>query len=247
MNILSNALKYTPAEGSVFLSLRELPDPRPGWIQLESVVRDTGIGISPEFLPHVFDSFAREKTVTENKIPGTGLGLGIVKKYVDLMGGTISIESQPAAGTTVTVCIPHRIAQPPTDGPEPEAGASLTGKRILMAEDNALTAGAVGGLGIQTHWVENGARCVKTVEESEPHAFDLILMDIQMPVMNGLEATGQIRALADPEKASIPIVAMTANAFAEDRQRCLEAGMNDHLGKPIDPEALKRTLLRYLA
>lgn len=251
MNILSNSLKYTPAGGSVYLSLRELPDPRPGWLRLETVVRDTGIGISPDFLPHVFDSFTREKTVTENKIPGTGLGLGIVKKYVELMGGTITMESRQGAGTTVTVRIPHRIAQPAAPQQEKAPGDGLVGKRILMAEDNALNAEIaqelLNDLGVASRWVENGESCVKALAEAPSHTFDLILMDIQMPVMNGLEATGQIRKLADPEKASIPIIAMTANAFVEDRQRCLEAGMNDHLGKPIDPELLKKTLLRYLS
>lgn len=251
MNILSNALKYTPAGGNVYLSLRELPDARTGWIWLETVVRDTGIGISPDFLPHVFDTFAREKTVTENKIPGTGLGLGIVKKYVDLMGGTITMESRQGEGTTVTIRIPHRVAQPPAPQQEAAPGDSLVGKRILMAEDNALNAEIaqelLNDLGVETHWVENGELCVKALAQAPAHTFDLILMDIQMPVMNGLEATVSIRELSDPEKASIPIVAMTANAFAEDRQRCLEAGMNDHLGKPIDPELLKKVLLRYLS
>ncbi len=214
-------------------------------------MRDTGIGISPDFLPHVFDTFAREKTVTENKIPGTGLGLGIVKKYVDLMGGTITMESRQGEGTTVTIRIPHRVAQPPVPQQEAAPGDSLVGKRILMAEDNALNAEIaqelLNDLGVETHWVENGELCVKALAQAPAHTFDLILMDIQMPVMNGLEATVSIRELSDPEKASIPIVAMTANAFAEDRQRCLEAGMNDHLGKPIDPELLKKVLLRYLS
>ena len=250
MNILSNALKYTPEGGSVFLSLRELPDPREGWIVLETVVRDTGIGISPEFLPHIFESFSREKSVTENKIPGTGLGLGIVKRYVELMGGAITVESRQGEGTTVTVRIPHRIAEPPVlREPAAEEG-DLAGKRILLAEDNALNAEIARELlndfGVASRRAENGRQCVKALEEAEPGEFDMILMDIQMPFMDGLEATRRIRALADPVKASIPIVAMTANAFDEDRQRCLEAGMNDHLGKPIDPEILKKTLLRYL-
>ena len=251
MNILSNALKFTPEGGSVFHSLRERPDPREGWVVLESVVRDTGIGISPEYLPHVFDPFSREKSVTENKIPGTGLGLGIVKKYVNLMGGTITVESRQGEGTTVTVRIPHRIAQ----APAPECAAretqALTGGRILLAEDNAINAEIAQELlkdfGLQVQWAENGAQCVEALEKAEPNSIDLILMDIQMPVMNGLEATIRIRAMADRAKAAIPIVAMTANAFAEDRQRCLDAGMNDHLGKPIDPEALRQTLLRYLS
>ena len=153
-------------------------------------------------------------------------------------------------GTTVTIRIPHRVAQPVAPQQEKAPGDSLAGKRILMAEDNALNAEIaqelLNDLGIKTNWVENGEICVKALTQAPAHAFDLILMDIQMPVMNGLEAAEHIRALADPDKASIPIIAMTANAFAEDRQRCLEAGMNDHMGKPIDPELLKETLLRYL-
>ena len=249
LNILTNALKYTPDGGSVSVSMREVPDQREGWETMEFITRDTGIGISPEFLPRIFESFTREKTVTENKIPGTGLGLGIVKKYVDLMGGTITVESVQGKGTAVTVRIPHRIAQPPEPWATKAEGGDLSGRRILMAEDNALNAEIAQELlsdfGIQICWVENGEQCVKTLEEAGP--FDMILMDIQMPVMDGLEAARRIRALADPEKARIPIVAMTANAFEEDRRRCLEAGMNDHLGKPIDPENLKKTLLRYLA
>lgn len=250
MNILSNAIKYTPAGGSVDFQLRELPGTREGWVTIEAVTRDTGIGISQAFLPHVFDSFARENTVTESKIPGTGLGLGIVKKYVDLMGGTISIESQQGRGTTVTIRTSHR----PAAGPEPVQASGharqITGKRILLAEDNDLNAEIAQELlqdmGIQVTRVSDGAQCVQTMGSPEGRSMDLILMDIQMPVMDGLEATQRIRALEDPVAAGIPIVAMTANAFDEDRKRCLDAGMNDHLGKPIDPDTLEKTLARYL-
>ena len=214
------------------------------------MTRDTGIGISEEFLPHVFDSFAREKTVTENRIPGTGLGLGIVKKYVDLMGGTIAVESKQGEGTAVTIRLTHRIAQPSAKPEEAPAEGCLTGKRVLMAEDNELNAEIaqelLKDLDIQVQWVENGAQCVQAAADAPAGTIDLILMDIQMPVMDGLEATRRIRSLADPSKAGIPIVAMTANAFDEDRQRSLDAGMNDHIGKPIDPEVLRSTLQRLL-
>lgn len=250
MNILSNAVKYTPNGGSVFFCLRELPCDRDGFATFESVTRDTGIGISEEFLPHVFDSFAREKTVTENRIPGTGLGLGIVKKYVDLMGGTIAVESKQGEGTAVTIRLTHRIAQLPAKPEEAPAEGCLTGKRVLMAEDNELNAEIaqelLKDLDIQVQWVENGAQCVQAAADAPAGTIDLILMDIQMPVMDGLEATRRIRSLADPSKAGIPIVAMTANAFDEDRQRSLDAGMNDHIGKPIDPEVLRSTLQRLL-
>lgn len=250
MNILSNAVKYTPEGGSVFFSLRELPCDRDGFATLESVTRDTGIGISEEFLPHVFDSFAREKTVTENKIPGTGLGLGIVKKYVDLMGGTVTLESKQGEGTVVTIRLTHRIAQPPEASVDLPATGSLAGKHILVAEDNALNAEIAQELlqdfGVQVQWVENGEQCVQTVADAPVGSIDLVLMDIQMPVMDGLEAARRIRSLADSSRAGIPIVAMTANAFEEDRQRSLEAGMDDHIGKPIDPEILRSTLQRFL-
>lgn len=250
MNILSNAQKYTPSGGSVFFSLRELPPEREGCAAFEAITRDTGIGISPEFLPHVFDSFAREKTVTESKIPGTGLGLGIVKKYVELMGGTITVDSTPGQGTTVTVRISHRIAPPPAALETSTAMRDLWGTRVLLAEDNALNAEIAQELlrdfGVEADWVENGQLCVQALVQAPVNRYRLILMDIQMPVMDGLEATRQIRALSDPLKAAIPIVAMTANAFEEDRRRSLEAGMNEHIGKPIDPETLHQVLLRLV-
>ena len=250
MNILSNAEKYTPAGGSVFCTLRELPSQREGYVVYESVIRDTGMGISEEFLPHVFDSFAREKTVTETKIPGTGLGLGIVKKYVELMDGSITLESKKGQGTTVTVRIPHRIAQPVSREADTGEQGSLAGKQILLAEDNALNAEIAQALlsdfGAEVTWVENGALCVEALQKAPAHRFDLVLMDIQMPVMDGLEASRQIRRLSDPEKAQIPIIAMTANAFEEDRRRSHEAGMNAHIGKPIDPDTLLQALLQCL-
>ena len=198
----------------------------------------------------MFDSFAREKTVTESKIPGTGLGLGIVKKYVELMGGTITVDSTPGQGTTVTVRISHRIAPPPTALETSTAMRDLWGTRVLLAEDNALNAEIAQELlrdfGVEADWVENGQLCVQALVQAPVNRYRLILMDIQMPVMDGLEATRQIRALSDPLKAAIPIVAMTANAFEEDRRRSLEAGMNEHIGKPIDPETLHQVLLRLV-
>ena len=252
MNIISNAVKYTPDGGMLTLTLRELPWDREGYVLYEFVTEDTGIGMSPEFLPHVFDSFSREKTVTENRIVGTGLGMGIVKRYVELMGGTVTVESQLGEGTRVTTRLPCRVApeEQPDASREQIDPTRLRGRRILLAEDNDLNAELATELlkdaQFRVDRAADGAQCLRLLTEAPAGTYDVVLMDIQMPNMDGYEAARQIRKLPDPAKAGIPIVAMTANAFEEDRRKALEAGMNEHVGKPFDLNKLTRLLARLL-
>jgi len=250
MNLVSNAYKYTNPGGKVHLQLDELPDEREGYIRLRTTVSDTGIGMSKDFLPHLFDEFTREHNTTENKIEGTGLGMPIVKRLVELMGGTIEVESRKGVGSTFTVTIPHRIV---TDGIHPTATASeeaestiFEGKRILLAEDNDLNAEIaieiLSEMGFEIDHAKDGAICLDMLQKQPAQHYDLILMDIQMPNLNGYEATRAIRDLSDAAKANIPILAMTANAFEEDKRQVIKAGMNGHLAKPIDLEELIKTL-----
>lgn len=258
MNILSNAVKYTPAGGDIYMTVTEVPSDKEGYCCYRTVIEDTGVGISQEFLPHIFDEFAREKNSTESGIAGTGLGMGITKKMIDLMEGTISIESELGKGTKVTVCLPHRIAAEPEALPcaEPQKAASydasvFAGKRILLAEDNALNAEIAVTIleeaGLTVEHAGDGAACVDMLERREAGYYDLILMDIQMPNMDGYQATEVIRNMAVPEKASIPIIAMTANAFEEDRKAAFAAGMNGHIAKPIDLDKLFAALSKTLS
>ncbi len=249
-NIVSNAVKYTPEGGSIDIYFSETPSEREGWADFTSVVKDTGIGISKEFLPHIFDSFSRERSVTDNKIVGTGLGMGIVKSLVELMNGRISVESELGKGTAVTVTIPHRIAEAPTDSANLNADIdpkTFAGKRILLAEDNELNAEIaieiLSEAGFEVEHADDGIICLDLLNK---HNYDLILMDVQMPNMNGLKATTVIRRLPDKAKAKIPIIAMTANAFEEDRKKCLEAGMNGFISKPIDIRKLMEKLAEIL-
>ena len=253
LNVLSNALKYTPAGGRVTMDLEEIPSTMPGYAMYHTVIRDTGIGMSKEFLPHVFDNFSRERTRAGAKDVGSGLGMPIVKRLVELMNGTISVESEPGVGTAVTITLPHRIAtedelksierNKPTVTAEAE---SFAGKRILLAEDNDLNAEiAIGFLsmaGFEIDRARDGAECVDRYERSAAGYYDLILMDVQMPIMDGYEATRMIRRTADRRKANIPIVAMTANAFAEDRAAAQAAGMDGHIAKPIDVAKMMATI-----
>ena len=217
---------------------------------MEFVCEDNGIGMSKEFLNHVYESFSRERSSTASKVHGTGLGLGIVKKLVDLMNGTIDIVSEPNKGTRITICTPHRYAVMESAVKENEPASydvnMFKDKRLLLVEDNELNreiaATILKEVGFIIDTAVDGQEAVNIIKESPASLYDLILMDVQMPVMNGYEATRRIRGLSDPELAQIPIVAMTANAFDEDRKRCLEAGMNDHVGKPIDVNVLFRTL-----
>ena len=250
MNIISNAVKYTPDGGTITVTAHEYDIGQEGVALYETVVEDTGIGISKEFLPHIFDQFERERNTTESGIQGTGLGMAIVKKNVDQLGGTIKIESELGRGTKVTVRLKHRVAPDAEKPAVPETTAvqetRQTGGRILLAEDNDLNAEIAMELltmsGYEVDRAENGEVCVDKLTQAEAGHYDVILMDIQMPVMNGYQATQAIRKLEDPAKRNIAIVAMTANAFDEDKQKALDAGMDAFVAKPVSIDRLKETL-----
>lgn len=247
VNILSNAIKYTPAGGSVMMSVDELPCDEPGYMIVRNRVSDTGIGMSQEYITKIFDAFTREHNTTKSKIAGTGLGMSIVKKYVELLGGTIDVESEPGKGSTFTVTLKHRIADESyyVKRHIEESGTGseiLEGRNILLAEDNDMNAEIVEAIleraGLKIERVENGIQCVNRIMEMPAGTYDMILMDIQMPKMNGYKATQTIRHLPDKDKACIPIIAMTANAFEEDKRDAITAGMNGHIAKPIQVDKL---------
>ncbi len=248
LNLLSNCVKYTPEGGSISITCDELKHPVEGWTYIRCVISDTGIGMAPEFLPHIFDDFSRERTATESKVTGTGLGMSIVKRLVDLMNGTITVESEQGKGTTFTLIIPHRIASEQLLSCEvkQEYPDQFNGCPLLLAEDNELNAEIATELledhGFHITWVKDGQECLERIQNEPAGTFRLILMDIQMPRMNGYDATRAIRKLSDPIKANIPIVAMTANAFQEDKKNAFKAGMNAHVAKPIDMPLLLRTI-----
>ena len=255
VNILSNAIKYTPTGGSVMVNIEELPCDEPGYMSVRTRVSDTGIGMSQDYQTKIFEAFTREQNTTKSKIAGTGLGMSIVRKYVDLLGGTIEVESEPGKGSTFTVTLKHRIADESyyVKKHVEESGTGreiLEGRKILLAEDNDLNAeiaeAILGRAGIETERVEDGLQCVKRITEMPAGTYDMILMDIQMPQMDGYKATRVIRDLPDPEKAGIPIVAMTANAFEEDKREAAAAGMNAHIAKPIQVEQLLSTLAEII-
>ena len=242
VNILSNAIKYTPSGGSVMINIDELACDEPGYMIARTRVSDTGIGMSQEYLTKIFDAFTRERNTTKSKIAGSGLGMSIVKKYVDLLGGTIDVESELGKGSTFTVTLKHRIADESyyinKHIEEPGTGSEiLEGRNILLAEDNDLNAEIAEAIleraGLKIERVENGIQCVDRIMEMPAGTYDMILMDIQMPKMNGYKATQTIRHLLDEDKACIPIIAMTANAFEEDKREAIAAGMNAHIAKPI--------------
>ena len=242
VNILSNAIKYTPSGGSVVINVDELACDEPGYMIARTRVSDTGIGMSQEYLTKIFDAFTRERNTTKSKIAGSGLGMSIVKKYVDLLGGTIDVESELGKGSTFTVTLKHRIADESyyvnKHIEEPGTGSEiLEGRNILLAEDNDLNAEIAEAIleraGLKIERVENGIQCVDRIMEMPAGTYDMILMDIQMPKMNGYKATQTIRHLPDKDKACIPIIAMTANAFEEDKREAIAAGMNAHIAKPI--------------
>ena len=255
-NLLSNAIKYTPEGGTVRLKVRELPCSRPGYACIQAEVADNGMGMSKEYLPTLFDAFTRERNTTVGKISGTGLGMPIVKNLVEMQGGTIEVESELGKGSRFIVTLEHPIAdeahykQQEQEAKSAQGAELLKGKRILLAEDNDLNAEIalfiLRNMGLEVERVEDGAQCVSMLEQQPAGTYDLIFMDVQMPKMDGYTATQNIRALDDKKKAAIPIVAMTANAFAEDRERALAAGMNGHIAKPIDVKKLERVLLQLL-
>ena len=256
VNLVSNAMKYTPRGGNVTITVEELPCEKEGYMKVKSEIKDTGIGMSKEYLPTLFEPFSREQNTTTGRIGGTGLGMPIVKKMVDLMGGSIEVASELGKGTVFTFTLMHKIADrkfysQKTEAAETsEMGKNLSGKHVLLAEDNDLNAEiAVTVLeetGIVIERVEDGIQCVNRVAQMSPGTYDLILMDIQMPNMDGYQATRCIRRLDDKKKAEIPIIAMTANAFAEDRKKAFDAGMNGHIAKPIDIEKLGAVILSVL-
>ena len=256
VNLVSNAMKYTPRGGNVTITVEELPCEKEGYMKVKSEIKDTGIGMSKEYLPTLFEPFSREQNTTTGRIGGTGLGMPIVKKMVDLMGGSIEVASELGKGTVFTFTLMHKIADrkfysQKTEAAETsEMGKNLSGKHVLLAEDNDLNAEiAVTVLeetGIVIERVEDGIQCVNRVVQMSPGTYDLILMDIQMPNMDGYKATRCIRRLDDKKKAEIPIIAMTANAFAEDRKKAFDAGMNGHIAKPIDIEKLGAVILSVL-
>ena len=255
VNILSNAIKYTPSGGSVMLNIGELACDEPGYMIVRTGVSDTGIGMSRDYLTKIFDAFTRERNTTKSKITGSGLGMSIVKKYVDLLGGTIDVESELGKGSTFTVTLKHRIAdesyyeKKQTENPE-TCSEILEGKNILLAEDNDLNAEIAEVIleraGLKIERVEDGIQCVNRIMKMPAGTYDMILMDIQMPQMDGYKATRVIRRLPDKDKACIPIIAMTANAFEEDKRKAIAAGMNGHIAKPIQVDKLLSTLKTIL-
>ena len=255
LNIISNSIKYTPEGGKISVKIEETPEPRKGFASYRITVKDNGIGMSKEYLPHIFEEFTREHSSTESHITGTGLGLPIVKSLVNLMGGTIDVESELGAGTITTICLTFELpteeqlaAHQHKDEILEQSLQTLSEKRVLLAEDNDLNAEIVLTVleenGIHAEHVKDGALCLKAVQNAPEDYYNVILMDIQMPNMNGYQAAEAIRALPG-KRGEIPIVAMTANAFEEDRRKALESGMNAHIAKPVDVSVLLETLSRF--
>ena len=253
-NLVSNAVKYTGAGGTIRCDVTQKPGEKESWCNMVITVADNGIGMSQEFQKHIFEPFERERTSTISKVEGSGIGMGIVKKLVGLMGGTVEVESRIGVGSTFTVTIPCRIASEDEIQAKRETGPSdqksLFGVKILLAEDNDLNAEIAVELlqeeGCTVDRAKDGVECVDMLEKAANGTYQLILMDIQMPVMNGYDAAKKIRRMDDPQKADIPIIAMTANAFSEDKQAALDAGMNDHIAKPINMNVLVPTIQKYL-
>ena len=253
-NLVSNAVKYTGAGGTIRCDVTQKPGEKESWCNMVITVADNGIGMSQEFQKHIFEPFERERTSTVSKVEGSGIGMGIVKKLVGLMGGTVAVESKIGVGSTFTVTIPCRIASQEETQTKRETNPSdqkcLCGTRILLTEDNDLNAEIATELlqeeGCTVDRAKDGVECVDMLEKAANGTYQLILMDIQMPVMNGYDAAKKIRRMDDPQKANIPIIAMTANAFTEDRQAALDAGMNDHIAKPINMNILVPTIQKYL-
>ena len=254
INILGNSVKFTERPGSVFFSVEEV-ECREGSCRMRFTVTDTGIGMDKAFIDKLFDAFSQEDATAANKYGGSGLGMAITRRMVDMMGGEILVESEKGVGSTFTVTIPLKQSlaeNAPEKEPDAETvgNASVVGMHVLIAEDQAMNAEVLSDLlkmeEITSEWAENGQRAVEVFSQSEANHFDAILMDMRMPVMDGLAATREIRKLDRPDAKTTPIIALTANAFEEDVQQCLAAGMNEHLSKPVDIDALVSTLGRLI-
>ena len=256
VNLVSNAIKYTPRGGNVTITVEELPCEKEGYIKIKGEVEDTGIGMSKEYLPTLFEPFSREHNTTIGKVGGTGLGMSVVKRMIDLMGGSIEVKSELGKGTVFTFTLMHKIADEKYYSKKIETadvsdtGENLHGKHVLLAEDNDLNAeiaiAVLEEIGLIIERVEDGIQCVNRIEQMPSGTYDLILMDIQMPNMDVYKATQCIRRLDDKKKSEIPIIAMTANAFEEDKKRAFDAGMNGHIAKPIDIDKLEEVILSVL-
>lgn len=252
MNLVGNAFKYTPDGGHIAIDVKELDCERSGYVRIQTQVKDTGVGMSEDYLPTLFDSFSREYNTTIGKVSGTGLGMAIVKNLVDMMDGEICVKSKLGEGTCFTLTFEHKIADEDSIEWNQELDvldekSILEGKRVLLTEDNDLNAEIAMAIleqsGLVLDRVEDGLACVNRLSEVDADFYDLILMDIQMPNMNGYEATRRIRQFENVKKASIPILAMTANAFEEDKKMAMEAGMNGHISKPIDVSVLENEII----
>ena len=252
LNVISNSIKYTPEGGSVTVDITEEGHDAEKKVSFyRFTIEDTGIGMSKEYLPHIFEEFSRENTSTESKVIGTGLGLPIVKSLVDLMGGTIEVSSEVTVGTKTIIILPFLVSEEECKNAVQEQQEStkllalLMGKRILLAEDNELNAEIAITIleeeGLKVEWAEDGIKCLEMIKKVPEDYYDMILMDIQMPNMDGYRTTEEIRSLPD-KRAQIPIVAMTANVFDEDKKKAYEAGMNGYIAKPIDTKAIFSTL-----
>lgn len=252
MNLVGNAFKYTPEGGHITIDVKELDCTRSGYVRIQTQIKDTGVGMSEDYLPTLFDSFSREYNTTIGKVSGTGLGMAIVKNLVDMMDGDICVKSKLGEGTCFTLTFEHRIADENSIEWNQELDvldekSILEGKRVLLVEDNELNAEIAMAIleqsGLILDRVEDGLACINRLSEVDADLYDLILMDIQMPNMNGYEATRRIRQFENVKKASIPILAMTANAFEEDKKMAIEAGMNGHISKPIDVNVLENQII----
>ena len=254
MNLMSNAIKYTGTNGHIVCRLYQEEMNDKECCNTVFSIQDDGVGMSEEYQKNIFEIFTRERNTTQSGVEGSGLGMSIVKKLVDMMEGTIHIDSKLGQGSTFTVMIPCKVATKEETQPKtlflPFENRSWQGKHILLVEDNDLNAEIAQELlveeKINVKRVSNGVECVSEIEKKPENTYDLILMDIQMPVMNGYEATLKIRRLPDLQKANIPIIAMTANAFTEDKEKAIQVGMNDHVAKPIDMNVLLSTIQKYM-
>ena len=254
LNIISNAIKYTPEGHSIYVEVHEAVSENPSKIRYIFSCEDTGIGMSEEYLPHIYEEFSREHSTTENKVPGTGLGLPIIKSMIELMGGSIQVESRQGIGTKFTIDLSFDIALKEEvygseDTIESSAIYTIKGKRILLVEDNELNVEiaktVLEDVGALITRAENGQQALELFKEKPAGTFDVILMDLMMPVMDGYTATRKIRELERSDAKTVPIIAMTANAFQEDAEKCIAVGMNAHLAKPLDIEKVKKTICEH--